>query len=112
MPDEQPLITEVKADVALAQQAAAFAQKKDWLGLAKLAFENKGAVETQVQEVEKVLPYIKQGYKTTEFWLVIGYFALNTFCTLKGISLPLSEDAPLGAIIGSYVASRHFTKTQ
>lgn len=110
------LQTEVMADAALVKQAEVLIKKKDWLGLIKFAADNKATIETEASYIkdgfQKITPLVKEGYKTTEFWLVTSYLAINVYFAYKGISLPATDDVSLGSIIAAYTASRHLIKTK
>ena len=108
----EAVISQVKQDVDIGKQAAALIAKKDYISLVKLAVENKSLIGQQATEIEAAIPLIKSGWKTTEFWVVAAYFAVNVFCVLKGINIPIGDDASVGAAVLSYVAGRHYIKAK
>jgi hypothetical protein len=108
----EAVISQVKQDVDIGKQAAALIAKKDYISLVKLAYENKALIEKQVEEVEQAIPFIKAGWKTSEFWVMVCYFGLNVYCVYKGINIPVGDDASVGAAVLSYVAGRHYIKAK
>jgi len=108
----EAVLSQAKQDALLLQQVLTAVQKKDYLGLIKIAVENKDLVEHQVEEVTEAIPLIKAGWKTSEFWVMVCYFGLNVYCVYKGINIPVGDDASVGAAVLSYVAGRHYIKAK
>lgn len=99
-------------DEKLAQQALSLLQKKDWVSLAMFAMKNKGTIEKQVDAVASIAPLAKEGYKTSEFWLVAAYVVINLVLAAKGQPLPFADDTTIGSVVAAYVAGRHYIKGQ
>jgi hypothetical protein len=101
---------QVQADADLVKQAAALAQAKDWVKLGELALKNRSTIEKQVEQVSTLVPLVKAGWKTSEFWLVTAYLGINIYCMLKGQPLPFADDTTLGGVIAAYTGGRHLIK--
>lgn len=74
-----------------------------------------GSVVTEVEkdftDIKAALPSIKVGYKTSEFWLIIGAVVANgIYLTVTGKTLPIDVNATLGAVIAVYTAARALVK--
>jgi hypothetical protein len=110
MADQTTIVQTVQADEALIKQAAELIQKKDWIQLGEFALAHRTQLAEQVTEIQGDIPLIKAGYKTTEFWLVVVFGVVTVLCKLKGISLPPTESISLGALVMTYMTSRHLTK--
>jgi hypothetical protein len=103
---------QVQDDIELAKKATALVAKKDFAGLVALAIENESKIKQQVQEVEQVIPAIKSGWKTSEFWLIAIFLVTNVVFALKGMTFPLGDDITVGSLVAGYAASRHAIKTK
>lgn len=106
------LITQVKTDEEIAQKAITLLKAKDYSGLTALGEANYPLVKQQIAEVAAFIPAIKDGWKTSEFWLLAIYVVVNLVCELKGIKLPAIDDIVGGSLVGTYSAGRHFLKSQ
>ncbi len=70
------------------------------------------AVEKDYADVKAALPSIKAGYKTTEFWLVVGVFVGNGLYTaFSGKALPIQVNAIVAGVTAIYIAARALTKS-
>jgi hypothetical protein len=58
------------------------------------------------RDITAALPIIKEGYKTTEFWLVVGFLLVN--CVLIAINhpLPFNVDALIAGVLSVYALLR------
>jgi hypothetical protein len=108
----QEVMSAVSKDIALSKEVITMLKAKDYVGIVKLGLQNKAFIEDEVKEVSALVPLIKAGYKTTEFWLIVVYFGFNIFCILKGIALPIGDDSILGGLVATYSASRHYIKSK
>jgi hypothetical protein len=75
-----------------------------------------GEVVTEIEkdwtDISAAIPSIKSGYKTTEFWLIVGLGLGNgIYAAIAGKALPFDLNAVLGAVIVVYTAARALTKT-
>jgi hypothetical protein len=95
-----PIVKQVIADVKAGGIAAAL---KDLPAVTAEA-------EALYADVKLALPTIKAGYKTTEFWLVVGFLGTITGFAAAGHPLPVEADAILGAVIAVYTAVRALVK--
>lgn len=68
-------------------------------------------VEKEYADVQAALPTIKAGYKTTEFWLIVGTMLINGgYLAATGKAVPLDVNALLGALVGVYTVVRGLVK--
>lgn len=107
MPDTT---NEIQADIELGKQAMILLKNKDYAGLVRLGESNAGTIQKQLLEVEQLVPAVKSGWKTSEFWLITAFFIVNTYCVWKGITLPISDDVSIAGLIATYSINRHLTK--
>lgn len=70
------------------------------------------AIEKDYSDVKAALPSIKAGYKTTEFWLVVGVAVGNgLYTTITGKTLPIDLNIVLSGLVAVYAAARSLTKS-
>lgn len=71
-----------------------------------------GAVQKDVADVTAALPMIKAGYKTSEFWIVVGALVLVGVVPLvTGKPAPMDSVTVIGAISAVYAVVRGLTKS-
>lgn len=69
-------------------------------------------VEKDYTDISKALPSIKAGFKTSEFWLIVGATLGNgLYLAFTGKALPIDLNIVLGAVIAVYTAARAMTKS-
>jgi hypothetical protein len=70
------------------------------------------AVEKDVADVTAALPTIKAGYKTSEFWVVVGALVLvGVVPYITGKPAPFDATTVIGALAAVYSVVRGFTKS-
>lgn len=88
------------------------AYKKD--GAKGLIKELPGVLEELKDDKEIVaalVPIAKAGYKTTEFWLVVGVLVLNGLYPLfTGKALPIDANVAMSSLVAVYSVARSFIK--
>lgn len=105
------ITTEIQTDIELSKKALALLKAKDYAGLLALGEANFGTIEKQVGEVSTLIPVIKSGWKTSEFWLIIVFVGINAYCILKGVALPMTDDISIAGLIATYSVNRQMTKS-
>lgn len=104
------VVTDTASDIALSVKALALLKAKDYAGLVKLGETSAPLLEQQIKDAEAVVPVIKEGYKTTEFWFVVAFALFDVYCDFRGIKIPPTTEITLGAAISAYAAGRHLLK--
>lgn len=109
----QALAQDVVDDIVLAKQlVAAYRTGGSQAALALLP-STLAALEKDYRDVKAALPEIKAGYKTTEFWLLVGVSLGNgIYLVLTGKALPVDLNVVLGGVIGIYTVARALIKHQ
>lgn len=105
------ITTEIQTDIELSKKALTLLKAKDYAGLAVLGEQNFGLIKQQAAEVSNLIPAVKAGWKTSEFWLISVFVAINVYCVAKGITLPMTDDISVAGLIATYSVNRHLTKT-
>lgn len=67
-------------------------------------------VKADIADVEAVLPTIKAGFKTSEFWVTVGVLATIPTLAALGHPLPVTSDAALAAVAMIYTLVRGSVK--
>lgn len=63
-----------------------------------------------ISDVKAVIPSIKEGWKTTEFWIVVGVELITVIYTLQGKETPVNGSEIMTALAGAYAVARGITK--
>lgn len=87
-------------------------KSKGMEGLVAMASTIAGDIDKDMDDIGILEPLVKQGYKTTEFWLIIGYFVVNVFAQKLNITLPPIDDVTIGGLVAAYTLSRTSTKNK
>lgn len=65
-----------------------------------------------IADAQATLPIIKAGWKTSEFWLLLGFGLVNAgWLIWKGTPLPFDTNSVLAGLLAVYTAARTFHKT-
>lgn len=106
----QAALAEIANDVPLVKDIAA-AVKKDGVK-AILSFLPQIIAEGQKDytAISAAIPEVKLGYKTTEFWMIIGATLLITVSSLIGHPLPVAADVVIGTLTAVYTLGRTIVK--
>lgn len=83
-----------------------------WPATISLAASLRPELEQDIEDVEAVIPIVKSGYQTTEFWLVIGYAIVNVLCAKYNIIIPQTDDVTIGALVAAYISGRALIKNK
>lgn len=68
-------------------------------------------VQSTFSAVKTAIPQIKAGYKTTEFWLALGFLLTNTvYMIITGHSFPIDVTVPIAGVIAVYTFVRALAK--
>ena len=62
-------------------------------------------VKEDMAAVKSALPVVKEGYKTTEFWLTLAVLAINAYKPL-----PLEVNSVIGSLVAVYAVIRGLVK--
>lgn len=60
--------------------------------------------------IKAAIPVVKAGYKTTEFWLIVGDVVANVVASVSGHPIPFDVNAIIGGIIAVYTLIRGLAK--
>jgi hypothetical protein len=106
-------VTQDAVDAAVFGKKALAAYKSSGVsGLSALLGEAVTVIEKDYTDVKAALPSIKSGYKTTEFWLIVGVGLANGLYTVfSGKTLPIDLNVVAAALIAVYTAARALTKS-
>lgn len=58
------------------------------------------------KDVEVALPVVKEGWKTTEFWIVVGVILIEGYFTITGKETPFQTSEVLTVIGSAYALAR------
>jgi len=103
-------ISTIQSDIELAKSVIDLVKGGHEIEAGLLIVKNRNALSKQVTAVEALVPIVKEGYKTSEFWVLLLYGAFNWYCAVYHIALPATEDMTLGAMVSAYIAGRHVIK--
>lgn len=110
-PQTNGLIAEIADDLPVIRKAIQAYKTDGAKGLAAVMPEVAAELREDVAAVQAALPEIKAGYKTTEFWLVVGVGAAATaYTAFSGKDLPVATTALVGSLSAVYVVIRSFIK--
>ena len=105
------LVDEVADDVVLAKKVIAAIKAKDKTAIVSLAPEVFKEAQEDFAAITAASPTIKEGYKTTEFWMMVVVFGLNSaWLAIKGTALPWDVNLILGALTTVYATVRGIIK--
>jgi hypothetical protein len=113
--DEQKTIntalTELGDDLPLIRKAVAAIKSKDKAALLALAPELIKEAKEDYGAIKPAIPLAKVGFKTTEFWVLVVFGAVNVWYLNKtGNPIPLEVNAVLGVATSIYTIVRALTK--
>ncbi len=97
--------TDVDTDVVLAINIIKALKSGDKAGALAQAETAIPLVSKQVQDFKAVMPVVKAGYKTTEFWITVAFLGLNAYKPL-----PMDVNAVIGTVVGIYTVVRGMIK--
>src|SRR4051812_26612298 len=84
-PEVQAMATDIIADAGIVKTLVADFKANGTKGLLAHLPDVVAAMEKDFTDVKAALPAIKAGYKTTEFWLVVGVLLGNgVYTTVTG----------------------------
>lgn len=105
------LVDEVADDIKLVKDLTAAIKAKDKSAVIALLPQVAKEVQEDLQAVSDAAPVIKEGYKTTEFWMIVAVFGLNAaWLTIKGTALPVDVNTILTALTVVYATVRGIVK--
>ena len=108
----QPIIDDA-VQAAHEVNAMLAAYKAGGLGaVAKLLPALAPEVEKDYTDIKTALPDVKVGYKTSEFWIVLGVELFVGVYTYMGKVPPVDGATVMGAVVGVYAVVRSLLKKQ
>ena len=104
-------LTELGDDLPLIRKAVAAIKAKDKAALLALAPELIKEAKEDFEAVRTAIPLAKAGFKTTEFWVLVVFGAVNIWYLNKtGNPIPLEVNAVIGVVASVYTIVRALTK--
>ena len=103
----QALITELADDKVVVAKALAAYKSGGLKALAEVLPDIVQEAKEDISAVTAAVPEIKAGYKTTEFWLIVGVLVLNAaYIGFTNRALPLDVNVVLGIVTSVYTVIR------
>ena len=110
-PNIQKMIDDIRQDISLVKTIVTDVKAGGVTGAIKDAPAIIQAVEQQIPDVKAVIPVVKAGYQTSEFWIIVVLLLANlVFETVKGTGLPIDVNATIGALTAIYTVCRQIIK--
>lgn len=109
-PATQVLLTDLSDDVAIGKQFVAAFKANGINGLVAAAAPLIPKAEQEYKDVIAALPEIKAGYKTTEFWMVVGVGIANIVAVSFGKTIPFDVNVLVTSLVGIYTIVRGVIK--
>lgn len=105
------IMVDAKATEDLVRQGIAAYKKAGVQGLITIIPGATDTLKKDFTDVEAIVPVVKVGYKTTEFWLAIGIGVINFgYLAITGKAIPFDINGPVVGLIAIYTAVRGMTK--
>jgi hypothetical protein len=109
----QALLADLTKDAAFIRQIVTAVKAGGAQAANPLIPDAVASVERTIQDALVAAPEIRRGYKTTEFWLVVGAVAGNMiYASVTGRPFPLEANATIVAVTGIYTVVRSLIKRQ
>ena len=116
-PSLDPKVLAVAQDalhgVNLGKQTVAAVKQSGMAGLAQQAPALIAELAKDFDDVKAALPAIKDGFKTSEFWLALGVILGNgVYLAVTGKEVPFDLNIVATALVGIYTIARAIIKRQ
>jgi hypothetical protein len=106
------LAADAQVDIEIVRNLISAYRQRDTNKVLSLLESTVPIVKKEIADVEASISTIKAGYKTTEFWLIVGMIAINCgVVKMTGHSLDSGTNITLSILTAIYTVVRQITKT-